>query len=132
MARIVVHNYLPKRKTRDADQERTGKVVLQGGKWWWRRPNDTVRYGPFSSASEAASAARFAGVSVDTKTRDASPAEIENYYRRLKEMGRKELEKIVGGRLDPSHLRSESKETLVNAALNAKFNRKDLNEWRSK
>lgn len=47
------------------DTELTGKVLIQGGQWFYRKPNDTLRYGPYNSASEAASAARSAGVSVD-------------------------------------------------------------------
>lgn len=60
---------------------------------------------------------------------DASPDEIQAYYNRLRDMDRRELEKKAGGRLDPSHLRSESKATLINAALNERFSRKDLDAW---
>jgi hypothetical protein len=44
--------------------EKQGKVVLVGGKWFWSKPNDSLRYGPFDSASAAADAARSKGVDV--------------------------------------------------------------------
>ena len=37
------------------DSEQTGKVVLHDGKWWYRKPNDTLRHGPYASGSEASS-----------------------------------------------------------------------------
>lgn len=55
-------------------QEKTGKVVLVGGEWFYRKPNDALRYGPYRSASEAAEAAREAGVAVDQ--RGAAPVEV--------------------------------------------------------
>ncbi len=44
--------------------ERTGTTVLVGGQWFWRRPNDALRYGPFQDASAAAADARAHGVEV--------------------------------------------------------------------
>ena len=63
------------------------------------------------------------------RTKDAAPAEVEKYYQSLRRMERSELERTVGGRLDPSHLRSESKPNLVNAALNSRFSRRDIEVW---
>ncbi len=48
------------------DAELTGKVVLVGGEWFFKKPNDALRFGPYKSASEAATAARKAGVIVDS------------------------------------------------------------------
>lgn len=67
--------------------------------------------------------------SVRRMAMDANPQEIDAYYKQLKGMERSALEKLVGGRLDPSHLKSESKSNLINAALNAKFSRSDLDAW---
>lgn len=63
--------------------------------------------------------------------RDAAPDEIQRYYESLKGKSKEELVKLAGSnsRLDPSHMRSESRGTLINAILNAKFSRKDLDAW---
>lgn len=45
--------------------EKTGTVVLEGGKVYYRKPNDQVKYGPFNSTSEAKEAAQKAGVALD-------------------------------------------------------------------
>jgi hypothetical protein len=62
----------PKAKGKDAGSpsegysgERTGTVVVQGGKYFYRKPNDVLRHGPYNSHSEAAEAARAAGVRMD-------------------------------------------------------------------
>lgn len=47
------------------DDEKTGKVVSVSGKWFYRKPNDSLRYGPFDTASEAAAEANRKGVRVD-------------------------------------------------------------------
>lgn len=49
--------------------EKEGKIIAERGKWWYRKPNDRVLFGPYNSAGEAADAARRAGV-LDS-TRDA-------------------------------------------------------------
>jgi len=55
---------LEKAKVGD-EGELTGKVVYQQGKWWYRKPNTVLRYGPFDTASEAAEAARAKGITMD-------------------------------------------------------------------
>jgi hypothetical protein len=60
---------------------------------------------------------------------EASVAEIEAYYQKLKGMAKDELIRQVGSRLDPSHLKSETRDTLINAALNNHFKRADLDAW---
>lgn len=47
------------------ESEITGKVTMHGGEWFYRKPNSSVRYGPYESATKAAQAARAAGVRMD-------------------------------------------------------------------
>ena len=84
MTRIVVHNHMPARKTQDLG-ERTGTIVAHGGEWWYRKPNETLRYGPFKSASEAAAAARKAGVVVDAEARASDQNAFEHGLSREQE-----------------------------------------------
>lgn len=46
-------------------RELTGKVTLHNGEWFYRKPNNPARFGPYPSASKAAEAARAAGVRID-------------------------------------------------------------------
>lgn len=63
------------------------------------------------------------------KTRDTSPDQVEQRYKQLRGMERSQLERLVAGRLDPSHLRSEGKAVLVSTVLHAEFGRKDIEAW---
>jgi hypothetical protein len=155
--RTIIHNYLPKRRARDAEPKPSE------GKYGWARNSkgEKVRVWIPSKESERAGGYGDEEIPISreegrkayaeaSKTRgknqpensgwsrnelenmdakDASAQEVEAYYKRLQSMERSQLEKIVGGRLDPSHLRSEPKSNLINAALNAKFSRKDIEAW---
>ena len=57
--------------------EKLATVVAVGGEWFWRKPNDSLRYGPFKSASAAASAARDAGFHLDAKQDADSPSRLD-------------------------------------------------------
>lgn len=50
--------------TVEDSNEQTGTIVVVGGKWFYKKPNDPLRYGPYDSATEAAEAARKAGVKI--------------------------------------------------------------------
>ena len=50
-----------------------GAVVVKGGKHYYRKPNDVVLVGPFDTATDAAQAARKAGVRMDNARGDAGP-----------------------------------------------------------
>ena len=47
------------------ERELTGKLVTKDGEWFYKKPNSDVRMGPYKSATEAANAARKAGVKID-------------------------------------------------------------------
>lgn len=65
----------------DADlKEKTGTIVLQGGQVYYRKPNDSVRYGPFKSITEAKAAAEKAGVRMDDCVGMNDANEAERYY----------------------------------------------------
>lgn len=62
-------------------------------------------------------------------TRDAEPSEIEAFYKRLRGMDKDSIIGEFNSRLDKAHLKSESKADLINAILNQRFSRRDLDRW---
>jgi hypothetical protein len=120
--KVVIHNHLPRHKTRDDESaavlEKQIKFTEAGGK----DITDKQRAWLVDAKKRLAKMKQ-------GSVKDTSIAEIEDYYQFLKRMDRKLLEKQVGGRLSSSHLSSESKADLINAALNAKFQRRELEAW---
>jgi hypothetical protein len=106
------------------DREIVGKVVLSGGQWWYRKPNDSVRYGPFGGPSEAAEAARKAGVRVDDN---------DNF---LEATGMIDKIDAVASRLDSvvsrfdGHMRARSDDMIASAGPRTDASKNDVYEIR--